>query len=50
VDVKYNSAKDDVAYSIKKITPYHGTDIAIKLPKDYDALSDAIRVVQMGVA
>lgn len=47
-DATYDPAQEDVAYAIKANTPYHGADIAIEFSGNYSALSDAIRVVQMG--
>jgi len=47
-DAAYNPAENDVAYAIKANTPYHGADIAIDFSGNYQALNQAIRVVQMG--
>jgi 2-desacetyl-2-hydroxyethyl bacteriochlorophyllide A dehydrogenase len=47
-DATYDPAEEDVAYAIKASTPYRGADVAIEFSGDYNALNDAIRVVQMG--
>ncbi|UCC52487.1 MAG: zinc-binding dehydrogenase [Anaerolineaceae bacterium] len=44
----YDPAEEDVAFAVKTNTPYRGADAAIEFSGNYRALSDAIRVVQMG--
>ena len=47
-DAAYDPADEDVAHAIKANTPHHGADIAIEFSGNYQALNEAIRVVQMG--